>query len=156
MISLPRSLRVRLQLWHALILLCVVLSFGSLLYHQVVVSRWDEVDAGLFAAGRVLEGSMRDVPRPVLDSMAQDIGALRGGAPPPPRQTTIWPARSGATGARLAGSARALQLEWEATIPTSLDNAWENGIQLPRRLPAQIADPADQLTTSSGAAMVRF
>lgn len=137
MISLPRSLRVRLQLWHALILLCVVLSFGSLLYRQVIVSRWDEIDSSLFAAGRVLEGSMREMPRPVLDSLAQDIGAVRGGRPPAPGRP-----QPGPPGPRPPGPRMAAQLEWESTVPTSLDNAWENGIQLPRRLPAQIADPA--------------
>ena len=143
MISLPRSLRVRLQLWHALILLCVVLSFGSLLYRQVIVSRWDEIDSGLFAAGRVLEGSMREMPRPVLDSLAQDIGAVRGGrAPAPVRPQPGQQGQSGQPGPRPPGPRMAAQLEWESTVPTSLDNAWENGIQLPRRLPAQIADPA--------------
>ncbi len=134
MISAPRSLRVRLQLWHALILLCVVLSFGSLLYWQVIVARWDEVDSGLLSAARVLEGAMRDVPRPVLDSLAQDIGAPRGGHPPVPERPRPGPPALIPRG----GS----QLEWESTGNMSLDQAWEHGLQLPRRLPERLSDRA--------------
>ena len=79
-----RSLRLRLQAWHALILLVVVAGFGSVLYREIVRSRWDEVDAELLAAGRVLEGALRALPRPILDSLAQDLGQPRR-PPPPPR-----------------------------------------------------------------------
>jgi heavy metal sensor kinase len=77
-------LRLRLQAWHALILLVVVVGFGSVLYREIVRSRWDEVDAELLAAGRVLEGALRALPRPILDSLAQDLGQPRR-PPPPPR-----------------------------------------------------------------------
>ncbi len=162
MIKWPRSLRVRLQIWHAIILFCVVASFGSLLYRQVVVSRWDEVDAGLLAAGRVLEGAMRDVPRPVLDSLAQDIGNARGGHPVGPPKPNAGPTAPGQQpgqqpgpqppgvrppGARPPGPPALVergpaQLEWETAAPLSLDDAWEQGVQLPRRLPVQLSDRA--------------
>ncbi len=172
MIKWPRSLRVRLQIWHAIILFCVVASFGSLLYRQVVVSRWDEVDAGLLAAGRVLEGAMRDVPRPVLDSLAQDIGNARGGHPVGPPKPNAGPTAPGQQpgpqppgvrppGARPPGPPALVergpaQLEWETAAPLSLDDAWEQGVQLPRRLPVQLSDRAGQPTTSSGAMMARY
>ena len=151
MVSISRSLRVRLQLWHALILLCVVLSFGSLLYHQVVTTRWDEVDSGLLAAGRVLEGALRNLPRSQLDSLAQDIGAPRGGHPlsPPGPQPNFQPGiRPGPPPeprphqAALVPRGNA-QLEWDSTNdPSSLDSAWEHGMALPKRMPEQLADPA--------------
>lgn len=129
----PRSLRVRLQLWHALILLCVVISFGSLLYRQVAVSRWDEVDSGLLTAARVLEGALRDMPRPVLNSLAQDMGLPRGGRPPARPQP----------GSPLGSTQRgAAELDWEAASSRmSLDEAWESSLQLPAHLPQQLGDP---------------
>lgn len=78
-----RSLRLRLQAWHALILLLVVLGFGSVLYRQIVHSRWEEVDGELLAAARVLEGALRAVPRSVLERFAHDIEHQRR---PPPRR----------------------------------------------------------------------
>lgn len=135
MISPVRSLRVRLQLWHALILLCVVISFGSLLYRQVIVSRWDEIDSGLLTAARVLEGAMRELPLPVLDSLAQDIGAPRRGHAPPLNRQPAGPSALIARGQS--------QVEWEtATTQSTLDRAWGNSLQLPSRLPVQLADPA--------------
>lgn len=80
-----RSLRLRLQVWHAVILLLVVLGFGWVLYREIVRSRWDEVDAELLAAGRVLEGALRAIPRPVLNNAGQDRGPPRRLPPLPPR-----------------------------------------------------------------------
>lgn len=80
-----RSLRLRLQAWHALILLVVVVGFGSVLYGEIVRSRWDEVDAELLAAGRVLEGALRALPRPILHSRGRDAFGPRR-PPPPPRR----------------------------------------------------------------------
>ncbi len=146
MVSLPRSLRVRLQLWHALILLCVVLSFGSLLYRQVITARWDEIDADLLAAARLLEGALRDVPRTLLDSLAQDIGMPRGGHPPLPNRPQHGQQVTGQLPGQPQHGPPALfprgstQLEWEA-LPASLDNAWQQNLQLPR-LPRLRSDPA--------------
>lgn len=132
MIRAPRSLRVRLQLWHALILFCVVLSFGSLLYRQVITSRWDEIDSSLLTAARVLEGAMRELPMPVLNSLAQDIGSPRGGHPPTPNRPPAGPPALIPRGSS--------QLEWETTATQStLDNAWGSSLQLPGRLPLQLS-----------------
>ncbi|MFO1062408.1 MAG: ATP-binding protein [Pirellulales bacterium] len=77
-----RSLRVKLQLWHAIILLIVVIGFGGILDWQVARSHWDDVDEELLSAARIFEGAMRSVQRPVLDSMAQELGTPRPLPPP--------------------------------------------------------------------------
>src|SRR5262245_55509931 len=61
-----RSLRWRLQAWQALILLLAIAGFGSVLYLEIRRARFDEIDAELIAAARVLEGSLRALPPPVL------------------------------------------------------------------------------------------
>jgi two-component system, OmpR family, sensor kinase len=62
-----KSIRWRLQLWYALILLLVVAGFASTLYYQIGRARLDEIDADLHAAARALEGSLRVLPPHVLD-----------------------------------------------------------------------------------------
>lgn len=140
-----RSLRVRLQIWHALILLCVVLGFGFVLYGQIVHSRWDDIDAELLSTGRILEGSLRTVPRPILDSLAQDIGSQRL-PPPPPRRPPNDPLNRRAEppdGPPMPGffpPGRG-QLEWDRPpgAPLSLPEDWERRLSLPRSLPEQLA-----------------
>lgn len=63
---MAKSLRWRLQAWHALILLLVIAGFGSVLFVEVRRNRMDEIDAELLGAARVLEGSLRGLPHPVL------------------------------------------------------------------------------------------
>lgn len=77
-----KSLRWRLQLWYALILLLVVASFGGLLYWQHRKARMDEIDAELQAAARVLEGALRNVPMHLLTDRTPPP---RPNGPPPPR-----------------------------------------------------------------------
>jgi len=75
-----KSLRWRLQVWHALILLLVITGFGSLFYAEVRRARLDEIDAELLSGARVLEGVLRTMPpyrRPPPGSQQQ---------PPPPRR----------------------------------------------------------------------
>ena len=57
-----RSLRWRLQAWHTLILLLVVAGLGGMLYAEARKARFDEIDAELLAAARVLEGVLRTFP----------------------------------------------------------------------------------------------
>jgi two-component system, OmpR family, sensor kinase len=64
--SIFKSLRWRLQAWHALILLLAVAGFGSVLYFEVRKARYDEIDAELLAAARTLDGVLRAIPRPIL------------------------------------------------------------------------------------------
>jgi heavy metal sensor kinase len=57
-----KSIRWRLHLWYALILLAVIAGFGAASYIQIRQARLDEIDADLTAAARLLEGSLRGVP----------------------------------------------------------------------------------------------
>jgi two-component system, OmpR family, sensor kinase len=77
-----KSLRWRLQIWHALILLVVVAGFGVLLYGQLRAARLDEIDAELASAASVLEGVLRIVPPPFFDRLPADESDRR----PPPRR----------------------------------------------------------------------
>src|ERR1700677_1324790 len=83
---MARSLRWRLQVWHALTLLVVVSSFASVLYYQIRQARLDEIDAELHAAARVLEGTLRAFPPHILDD-------TEGPPPPPPPPRTPPPGR---------------------------------------------------------------
>ncbi|MCA9175702.1 MAG: HAMP domain-containing histidine kinase [Planctomycetales bacterium] len=68
-----RSLRWRIQVWHALILCCVVVGFGGLLYWELVRSRWNDVDDELIAAARVLEGALRAMPAGLVKQAGDDL-----------------------------------------------------------------------------------
>jgi heavy metal sensor kinase len=74
---MARSLRRRLQVWHALTLLVVVAGFGSVLYYQVWETTLGTIDAELQAGARVLEGSLRGFPPHLLED---------GKGPPPPKK----------------------------------------------------------------------
>lgn len=61
-----KSLRWRLQAWHAAILLLAISGFGAVLHSAVRRAKFNEIDSELTAAARVLEGSLRGVPREFL------------------------------------------------------------------------------------------
>ncbi len=63
-----KSLRWRLQAWHALILLLAVAGFGTVLYLEISKARYDEIDVELLSAARTLDGAMRGTPRPILQN----------------------------------------------------------------------------------------
>ena len=69
-----KSLRWRLLTWHAGILVLTVVGFGAALYYQIRQARLGEIDGELQAAARALEGALRSLPPPLLDTMC---------APPP-------------------------------------------------------------------------
>jgi heavy metal sensor kinase len=73
-----------LQAWHAAILFLAIAGFGAVLHASVRQLRINEIDAELIAAARVLEGSLRGVPREFLEGRGLD--RLRGDRPPPERQ----------------------------------------------------------------------
>ncbi len=79
------SLRSRLQLWNALILLLVILGFGSLLRWQMHRLQWEHVETELLACARILEGSLRGVSKALIESLSQDLGFPPGPLKPPPR-----------------------------------------------------------------------
>jgi len=72
-----KSIRGRLLIWHAGILLATVAGFATVLYFQIRKARFDEIDAELYAAARALEGTLRGFPMHVLDGFPDP--------PPPPR-----------------------------------------------------------------------
>ncbi len=100
------SLRWRLQVWHALILLLVILGFGSVIYSEIRRSHWERVDDELLDAARLLEGTLRSVPRQILDSIAQDLGQHRGPRPPPGGPLGGQPGREGGPPGGLPGRDR--------------------------------------------------
>lgn len=61
-----KSLRWRLQLWHATILSIVVVGFGAVLLLQFKWSVLRDVDTTLMSHARALEGTLRMMPRQVL------------------------------------------------------------------------------------------
>lgn len=74
-----KSLRWRLQVWHALILLAVIAGFGTVLLVQVRRARFDDIDAELIAGARVLEGVLRTMPPAAMDGLLDSEPY-----PPPP------------------------------------------------------------------------
>ena len=81
-----RSLQWRLQGWYALILLLVVTSFGAVFFTAARKARFDEIDAELLSAARVLEGVLRTVPqqRRLLPPGPPPDDRPPGEASPPP------------------------------------------------------------------------
>jgi hypothetical protein len=53
-----KSLRWRLQIWHALILTCVIAGFGAALYIQIRRATLDDIDEELLSGARVLEATL--------------------------------------------------------------------------------------------------
>lgn len=78
MFRLFRSLRWRLQAWHAVILFSVILVFGCLLHWEMMRAHWDRIDDELLGAARILEGSMNAVPATILEAMAKDVTSRPG------------------------------------------------------------------------------
>jgi two-component system OmpR family sensor kinase len=59
---MAKSLRLRLQFWHATILLLVIVGFGAVFYVQLQRTVFVEIDADLLSNARVLEGALRSLP----------------------------------------------------------------------------------------------
>lgn len=70
-----KSLRWRLQLWYAIILLAVIACFGVAFYRELHRSTFGEIDGELLSGARVLEGTLRALPRVNADgSTTNDAG----------------------------------------------------------------------------------
>ena len=153
MFSWFRSLRWRLQSWHALILLAVVVGFGGKLQWEMVRSHWDRVDEELLSAARILEGSMLAVPPTILEAMAKDVAAVRGPhyhPPPPPRPNNPRPRRPAEEDIpkipppQLVPPPSVPARDWK--FPNDIDHGdverteqeWEATIELPSQLPEQL------------------
>lgn len=69
-----KSIRVRLQLWYAAVLVAVIAGFAGVLYYQVRTSRLHQVDERLAAATRYLEATIRALPPHELDDRPPPLG----------------------------------------------------------------------------------
>ncbi len=149
MFSLFRSLRWRLQAWHALILCLVIAVFGSLLHWEMVRAHWDRVDDELLVAARILEGSMNAVPSTVLEALAKDVTARPGPRrrqPPPSNRPRRDPLEELplAGPAQLEPSRSRTSKEWVFPKTMGEVNAdwtqeeWESSIELPPQLPEHL------------------
>ena len=94
-----KSLRWRLQIWHAAILGVAIALFGTAFYVQLQRSTFSEIDLELLSGARVLEGALRTLPprmrdgeRPLFppprlgenwqgDGRSPTMGGLGGGGP---------------------------------------------------------------------------
>jgi two-component system OmpR family sensor kinase len=81
-----KSIRGRLQLWYAAVLLAVVVGFAVLLYYRVRASRLQEIDASIESAARYLDASLRSFPPHLLEPGKSD-------PPPPPKKKGKEPPR---------------------------------------------------------------
>src|SRR3982751_2449059 len=79
-----KSLRWRLQAWHAAILLIAVAGFGAALYFEVSKAKFDEIDGELLVVAHTMEGSLRAVPPPILQAGFRQPPGGRGGRGGPP------------------------------------------------------------------------
>jgi two-component system OmpR family sensor kinase len=82
-----KSLRWRLQAWHAAILLIAVAGFGAALYFEISKAKFDEIDGELLVVAHTMEGVLHAVPPQVLQGGFQRPPGGRGGPPDdgPPR-----------------------------------------------------------------------
>jgi two-component system, OmpR family, sensor kinase len=69
-----KSIRVRLQIWYAAVLVAVIAGFAGVLYYQVRTSRLHQVDERLAAATRYLEATIRALPPHELDDRPPPLG----------------------------------------------------------------------------------
>ena len=84
MLSIFRSMRWRLQLWYAGVLLLVIGSAGTLVYWQSRVAKLGEIDTKLQASAQYLDVVLRSFPRGELDEeFRPPPGRPRPDRPPP-------------------------------------------------------------------------
>ncbi len=79
-----KSIRLRMQIWYALVLAAVIASFAAVVYlraHQAVLQR---ADAQLLAATRYLEATLRSFPPHELDATLPPDPPPGTRSPPPP------------------------------------------------------------------------
>jgi heavy metal sensor kinase len=67
---MSRSLRWRIQIWHAAILAVVIVAFAALMYWQQRRNRFQEIDSELSAAVEVLVGKLQAAPPSALQQLA--------------------------------------------------------------------------------------
>jgi len=62
-----RSIRRRLQIWYALVLLATVGGFAAILYSRARASKFEQIDTRLQSAALVLDATLRSFPPHLLD-----------------------------------------------------------------------------------------
>ena len=163
MANIFQSLRWRLQLWHATILFLVISGMVGVLSWEISRSHWDTIDEELVSAARLLEGSLRLVPQPILDSLSQDLTMPRGPRLPPDfsglDHRPQRPPRFDPPGRRGFGPeseiietkpiASDATVDWDEafgsySVPESAKE-WEAKLLIPDSLPRQIGRPGNQL-----------
>ena len=163
MANIFRSLRWRLQLWHATILLLVISGMVGVLSWEISRSHWDTIDEELVSAARLLEGSLRLVPQPILDSLSQDLTMPPGPRLPPDfsdlDRRPQRPPRFDPPGRRGFGPESEIietkpiesdaTVDWDEafgsySVPESAKE-WEAKLLIPDALPRQIGRPGNQL-----------
>jgi heavy metal sensor kinase len=77
-----RSIRWRLQLWYAVVLVLTVGGLAGFLYHRVRVAQFQRVDAQLEAAALYLDVNLRRVPGRELLDAGLPVPSVSGGPPP--------------------------------------------------------------------------
>jgi heavy metal sensor kinase len=86
---MPRSIRWRLQLWYALVLLLVVGAFASILYYRARSALLQEIDTALVSGAQYLDAELRRFPPHELEGLPPppEFGPPRRGPEgrPPPR-----------------------------------------------------------------------
>ena len=148
MFSVLRSLRWRLQSWHAIMLFLVISVFGALLHWEMVRSHWDRVDDELLGAARILEGSMNAVPTTVLEAMAKDVTSIPGprrrpSLPNKPRRDPLENLPPVGPPQLEPSRVRTLR-EWKFPKILGEENSnwtqeeWEASIELPPQLPEHL------------------
>jgi len=148
MFRLFRSLRWRLQAFHAIILLSVIVVFGSLLHWEMLRAHWDRIDDELLGAARILEGSMNAVPATILEAMAKDVTSKTGPRRRPPNHSR--PRRDLSKNAPLPGPPQLERprerpmLDWKFPRVSGNENLdrsqeeWEASIGWPPQLPGNL------------------
>lgn len=84
-----KSLRWRLQIWHALILLLVVVGLGAILLQRMRAALFDEVEGELQSSAAVLEGVLRTLPGIEFEGPRRPGPDGRPPGPPPRRSRPV-------------------------------------------------------------------
>ena len=71
-----KSIRARLQLWYAIVLIAVVSSFAGILYYRARATAFREIDAQLEASAQYLDAGLRRFPPNELDGKRPDSGSF--------------------------------------------------------------------------------
>lgn len=91
-----RSLRWRLQLWYALLLLLTIAGLSGFLFMLLRRARLQEVDGDLLSCARILEGALRGLPPPDAPLPPPEHAVARALSLPSGRQVgeeayfTVW------------------------------------------------------------------